>query len=388
MNLSEARENVIDMGIKLLQTGLIARTWGNVSSRLDQNHFVITPSGRDYTDLTPEEIVIVNISDGRSWGDVRPSSEKGVHLIGYKNNKKVNFIVHTHQPEASVLAAIGQDVVCDAAGIAFGDKIPCAAYGFPGSDELRDAVEAAMEEDRYRIVLMAHHGAVCMGNDHEDALRLAASLEMMASYRIRRAFEEYIGRPMRMDDSLYNTVLKNFDTQIPETVRPFCRSERMGDVIVYYLPDGGTMELEMEEPALVEEQRIHQRIYKERPDIGGILHSINPSAVAYSTLHQPLGTYLDDFAQINGVEMQCSAINEDDVVAALGDNHGVLLENNGALCCGKNLYDAEALSMVLEKNARSFLVGQLFPEHPIQTVSREECEKMREFYLQSYSKRF
>ena len=110
--------------------------------------------------------------------------------------------------------------------------------------------------------------------------------------------------------------------------------------------------------------------------------------MAYSTLHQPLGTYLDDFAQINGVEMQCSAINEDDVVAALGDNHGVLLENNGALCCGKNLYDAEALSMVLEKNARSFLVGQLVPEHPIQTVSREECEKMRDFYLQSYSKRF
>lgn len=388
MNLLEARENVIDMGIKLLQTGLIARTWGNVSSRLDKNHFVITPSGRDYTDLSPEEIVIVNISDGRSWGDVRPSSEKGVHLIGYKNNKNVNFIVHTHQPEASVLSAIGLDVMLDGGGLGLTDKIPCAKYGFPGSDELRDNIEAAMEGGRYRIVLMAHHGAVCFGNDHEDALRLAASLEMMASYRIRCAFEEYIGRPMRMDDSLYDTVLKNFDTCIPETVQPFCRSERMGDMIVYYLPDGGTMELEMDEPALVEEQRIHQRIYKDRPDIGGILHSITPSAIAYSTLHRPLGTYLDDFAQINGVEMQCSAINEDDVIAGLGDNHGVLLENNGALCCGKNLYDAEALSMVLEKNARSFLIGQLFPNHPIETVPRDECEKMREFYLQSYSKRF
>ncbi|MBQ1251669.1 MAG: hypothetical protein IIY02_02005, partial [Firmicutes bacterium] len=79
---------------------------------------------------------------------------------------------------------------------------------------------------------------------------------------------------------------------------------------------------------------------------------------------------------------------EEAVVAALGDNHGVLLAENGALCCGKNLYDAEALSMVLEKNARSFLVGQLFPEHPIKTVPRAECEKMREFYLESYSKRF
>ncbi|MBR5329118.1 MAG: class II aldolase/adducin family protein [Firmicutes bacterium] len=388
MKLSEARSNVIDMGIKLLQTGLIARTWGNVSSRLDENHFVITPSGRDYTDLTPEEIVIVNISDGRSWGDVRPSSEKGVHLVGYKNNKKVNFIVHTHQPEASVLSAIGIDVMTEAAGFGLVNKIPCAAYGFPGSDTLRDNVEAALEGDQYRVVLMAHHGAVCLGNDHEDALRLAASLEMLASFRIRRAFEEYIGRPMRMDDSLYDTVLNNFDVRLPETVQPFCKSERMGDVIAYYLPDGGTMELEMDEPALVEEQRIHQQIYKARPDIGGIMHSMTPSAIAYSTLNRPLGTYLDDFAQINGVEMQCSAIDEDAVVAALGDNHGVLLENNGALCCGKNLYDAEALSMVTEKNARSFLIGQLFPDHPIETVPREECEKMRDFYLQSYSKRF
>ncbi|MBQ1251361.1 MAG: class II aldolase/adducin family protein, partial [Firmicutes bacterium] len=198
MELREARENVIQMGIKLLQTGLIARTWGNVSSRLDENHFVITPSGRDYEDLTPEEIVIVNITDGRSWGDVRPSSEKGVHLVGYKNMKDVDFIIHTHQPEASVLSAIGIDIATDAAGIAFGTKIPCAKYGFPGTDELRDNVEDAIDGEN-RVVLMAHHGAVCLGKDNEDALRFAASLEMMASYRIRRAFEDYLNRPMRMD---------------------------------------------------------------------------------------------------------------------------------------------------------------------------------------------
>ena len=144
MNLTEARNQVIDMGIKLLQTGLIARTWGNVSSRVDKNHFVITPSGRDYTGLTPEEIVITNISDGRSWGDVHPSSEKGVHLAGYRYFKDVNFIIHTHQPEASVLSALEMDMDANIAGSFLRGCIPCAEYGFPGTDELRDAVADAM----------------------------------------------------------------------------------------------------------------------------------------------------------------------------------------------------------------------------------------------------
>lgn len=386
MNLSEARTQVIDMGMRLLQTGLIARTWGNVSSRVDDNHFVITPSGRNYTDLKPAEIVITNISDGRSWGDVLPSSEKGVHLVGYRDNDDVNFIIHTHQPEASILSALELDMKTDFPGSQLGSLVPCAAYGFPGSDTLRDNVAAALAKGHTRAVLMAHHGVVCLGDDSEDAFRIAVSLEMLAAYHIRHAFENYIGRSMTMEDSLYDHILARRGTQVPKKVRPFCRSERQGDDIVYYLPDGEQMVLG--DVALTEEQRIHRRIYEARPDIGGILHSVSPSLIAYSALEQSLDTYLDDFAQINGVEMQCSAMTEDDILEALGDNHGVLLAKNGALCCGKNLSDAEALEMVAEKNARAYLIGQLFPEGTLRSVPREECEKMRRFYLESYSKRF
>ena len=61
MELSEARNQVIEAGKRLLHSGLIARTWGNVSCRINENQFVITPSGRSYENLKPEEIVIVNI---------------------------------------------------------------------------------------------------------------------------------------------------------------------------------------------------------------------------------------------------------------------------------------------------------------------------------------
>ena len=56
MDILQAKEIVIAAGKKLVETGLIARTWGNVSCRIDQNYFAITPSGRDYLSLTPEDI--------------------------------------------------------------------------------------------------------------------------------------------------------------------------------------------------------------------------------------------------------------------------------------------------------------------------------------------
>jgi L-fuculose-phosphate aldolase len=63
MTEREAKESVVKAGIRLVESGLIARTWGNVSCRLNNENFVITPSGRDYLSLTPEEIVTVAISD-------------------------------------------------------------------------------------------------------------------------------------------------------------------------------------------------------------------------------------------------------------------------------------------------------------------------------------
>ena len=62
-DVEEAKKLVVEAGKKLLETGLIARTWGNVSARISDTQFVITPSGRAYDTLTPEEVVVVNIDD-------------------------------------------------------------------------------------------------------------------------------------------------------------------------------------------------------------------------------------------------------------------------------------------------------------------------------------
>ncbi len=388
MQLMEARTQVIEMGKRLLQTGLVARTWGNVSCRLNDSHFVITPSGRAYENLKPEEIVIININDGKAWGDVRPSTEKGVHLRGYRLRQDVNFIIHTHQPEASVMSALAADIDVDGNNV-FGDTVYCAAYGFPGSEALEKNIAEIIAKGQSRALLMAHHGALCLAPSAEDALRVAVSLEMFSTYRVRKAFERYLGRPIATEDSIYQVLLKDLGTGLPQLVPPLFRSERQGDSMIFHQADRGErLTLNMADSSLTAEQQIHQGIYQARPDIGAIHHSFTPSLLAYSALNRSLATYLDDFAQINGATMACAPLQQDGIVQGLGSHHGVLLLRSGALCCGNNLYDAEALAMVAEKNARAWLIGQLFPENPIQAIPLEECQKMRRFYLESYAKRF
>ena len=79
MEIMQAKELVIKAGKELVASGLIARTWGNISCRISDTQFVITPSGRAYETLTPEEIVLVNIEDLEYDGEIKPSSEKGIH---------------------------------------------------------------------------------------------------------------------------------------------------------------------------------------------------------------------------------------------------------------------------------------------------------------------
>ena len=165
---TEARRLVIEAGLRLVREGLIARTWGNISARISDEQFVITPSGRAYDDLKPEELVVVNIADCTYEGDIKPSSEKGVHAAAYCLRPEINFIIHTHQYFASAVGVINRNL----------PFAPCAAYGLSGTKKLRDAVGKAIAENPDDTAfLMTKHGALCLGKDCDDAFAVAEELE-------------------------------------------------------------------------------------------------------------------------------------------------------------------------------------------------------------------
>ena len=140
----EAKDKVIEAGLELLSSGLIARTWGNISARISEEEFVITPSGRTYDSLTPDDIVTVRISDGSYTGDIRPSSEKGVHAAAYRKRPEAGFVIHTHQEYASALSVLGYVFkVNPAAGTdssCLGEDVPTARYGMSSTKKLTRSV--------------------------------------------------------------------------------------------------------------------------------------------------------------------------------------------------------------------------------------------------------
>lgn len=167
-NENQARALVIEAGQKLLEKRLIARTWGNISARISDSEFIITPSGRAYDTLKPEELVKVRIAD-LSWeGDMKPSSEKGIHAAAYQLRSDVKFIIHTHQFFASAICAEGKDM----------SFAPCAGYGLPGTGKLKANVSKTIaDHPDASAFLMEKHGALCLGVSFDDAFRLADELE-------------------------------------------------------------------------------------------------------------------------------------------------------------------------------------------------------------------
>lgn len=164
----EAREKVVQAGLELIKEKLIARTWGNVSARISENEFIITPSGRAYESLKPEDLVKVNINDLSYQGNVKPSSEKGLHASCYALRKDCCFIIHTHQFYASAICAEEKDT----------DFAPCAKYGLSGTKKLAANVSSSVKNHSDKdCFLMAKHGAVILGNTFEDSFKKARALE-------------------------------------------------------------------------------------------------------------------------------------------------------------------------------------------------------------------
>ena len=159
---------VVKAALELLRENLIVRTWGNISARISEDEFMITPSGRAYESMVPEDIVIVKISDLSYEGKVKPSSEKGIHAGIYANHPDVNFVIHTHQFYASAVCAAGEDT----------DFAPCAGYGLPGQKKLREAViECVKQNPDSKAILMASHGAIAFGESFEQAMNEVITLE-------------------------------------------------------------------------------------------------------------------------------------------------------------------------------------------------------------------
>ena len=102
----EVRRQVVDVSRRLLRSGLVTGTSGNVSARLG-DQVLITPSGVDYEQLLPEQVATLDLSDGSVLdAPLPPSSEAPLHLAIYRCSEDAGAVVHTHAPWATALGLV------------------------------------------------------------------------------------------------------------------------------------------------------------------------------------------------------------------------------------------------------------------------------------------
>lgn len=189
--LEDLRREVYEANMNLQRYGLVLFTWGN-ASQIDREKglVVIKPSGVPYEELSPENMVIVDLEGNVVEGFLRPSVDTPTHLFLYKHFPEIGGVVHTHSTWATAWAQAQRNIPClggTHSDYFFGD-IPCTRPLTPEESlEIEKntgkvIVEAFRGRDYQQVpgVLVAFHGPFTWGKDAKQAVFHSVVLEEVA----------------------------------------------------------------------------------------------------------------------------------------------------------------------------------------------------------------
>ena len=204
---SRLRMELIEACRSMNRLGINKGTSGNISVR-HSDGMLISPTGIPYEALVPEHVVAM-AWDGSFAGAVLPSSEWRFHRDILRARPDLGAVVHTHSTHATAVAILGKPIpaIHYAIAAAGGPSIRCAPYAIFGSQELADAVVAALAGRR--ACLMAHHGVIAAHGSIGQALSLAVTVEELA--------QQYLlclpmGEPPVLSDAQVSEALERFKT--------------------------------------------------------------------------------------------------------------------------------------------------------------------------------
>ncbi|MEU1690001.1 L-ribulose-5-phosphate 4-epimerase [Micromonospora sp. NPDC005707] len=218
------RESIARLHAELTRYRLVAWTSGNVSARVPgQNLMVIKPSGVDYDDLAPENMVVCDLDGVVVEGDLAPSSDTAAHAYVYRALPEVGGVVHTHSGYATAWAARGESIPCHLTAQAdeFGGEIPIGPFALIGGEDIGKGIVATLAGHRSPAVLMRNHGVFTIGRDARAAVKAAVMCEDIArTAHLARA----LGAPLPMApadvDALHDRYQNAYGQRPPSPASP------------------------------------------------------------------------------------------------------------------------------------------------------------------------
>jgi L-ribulose-5-phosphate 4-epimerase len=181
--IEKVRQEVSELHAELVRYNLVAWTAGNVSGRIPGTDlFIIKPSGVDYDQIAPENMILCDLTGSVVEGDLSPSSDTAAHAYVYREMPEVSGVVHTHSSYASAWAARGEPVPCVLTAMAdeFGGEIPVGPFALIGNDDIGRGIVATLRGSRSPAVLMQNHGVFTIGRTARAAVKAAVMCEDVA----------------------------------------------------------------------------------------------------------------------------------------------------------------------------------------------------------------
>lgn len=197
--LEELKRRVFEENLKLVKYGLVVLTWGNVSGiDREKGLVVIKPSGVPYETMKVEDMVVVDLVDGRvAEGKYRPSSDTPTHLHLYRVFSEIGGIVHTHSINAVAWAQAGKAIPAYGTthADAFYGDVPCtraltekeikkSAYELNTGKVIEETFQGK-DYNAIPAVLVKNHGPFTWGETPEKAVENAVTLEAVAEMAIK-----------------------------------------------------------------------------------------------------------------------------------------------------------------------------------------------------------
>ncbi|HHX66725.1 MAG: L-fuculose-phosphate aldolase [Miniphocaeibacter sp.] len=209
MLMEEARYELIKYGKKLVETNLTKGTGGNLSVYdREKELMAITPSGIDFFEIKPEDIVIMNKAGEIVEGNRVPSSEWEMHKILYDNRDDIDAVIHAHTTFATVIACLRWTLPSTHYMIAVAGKdVKCAEYATFGSTELAKNSYEAMKGRK--AALLANHGMIAGSTDLLNAFNIVEEVEYCSEVYYRA---KSIGEPIILDDDEMDRMAIKFKT--------------------------------------------------------------------------------------------------------------------------------------------------------------------------------
>ena len=217
--LEELRKQVYEANMELPRRNLVTYTWGNVSGiDREKGLVVIKPSGVEYDELTPENLVVLDLDGNRVEGELNPSSDTKTHLELYKAFPTLGGIVHTHSPYAVAWAQAGRDIPCYGTTHAdyFYGAVPCARHltkeeldevyeKYTGKIIIDTFTDRGIDPVAVPGVICHSHGPFTWGKDAAQAVYHAVVLEEVAKMALltRQVDSDAAPAPQYLQDKHY-----------------------------------------------------------------------------------------------------------------------------------------------------------------------------------------